>query len=164
MIRRPPRSTLFPYTTLFRSPARLDYAPPCRRGPSGSLRGGGLAHGQCLGQERCEDQRGHCRLLAAAACRWYGSRDGEDSLIDPNVYLDARKPEWEPMEKAGNIVYDPKTRRVCISSELRDILAAFETQPKISQLPAPDPELQATQHPEDTPKPKARRPSGPRSA
>src|SRR5256885_6168448 len=24
MIRRPPRSTLFPYTTLFRSPARLD--------------------------------------------------------------------------------------------------------------------------------------------
>jgi hypothetical protein len=81
---------------------------------------------------------------------------------DPNAYLDARMPEWEPMEKAENIVYDPKTRRVCISSELRDILAALETQPKISQLPAPDPELRATQHPEDTPKPKARRPSGPR--
>src|SRR3989440_11871614 len=27
MIRRPPRSTLFPYTTLFRSPARNDAAP-----------------------------------------------------------------------------------------------------------------------------------------
>src|SRR6266536_2090315 len=27
MIRRPPRSTLFPYTTLFRSPARLRPAP-----------------------------------------------------------------------------------------------------------------------------------------
>src|SRR5258708_15097750 len=26
MIRRPPRSTLFPYTTLFRSPARFDMA------------------------------------------------------------------------------------------------------------------------------------------
>src|SRR2546425_7551121 len=26
MIRRPPRSTLFPYTTLFRSPARLEMA------------------------------------------------------------------------------------------------------------------------------------------
>src|SRR3989449_6001259 len=25
MIRRPPRSTLFPYTTLFRSPERIDY-------------------------------------------------------------------------------------------------------------------------------------------
>src|SRR5258706_8839109 len=27
MIRRPPRSTLFPYTTLFRSLARLGYSP-----------------------------------------------------------------------------------------------------------------------------------------
>src|SRR2546430_8171901 len=35
MIRRPPRSTLFPYTTLFRSPQRLetssDYARPAPR-------------------------------------------------------------------------------------------------------------------------------------
>src|SRR2546427_6767727 len=30
MIRRPPRSTLFPYTTLFRSPLRR---APCPRGP-----------------------------------------------------------------------------------------------------------------------------------
>src|SRR2546429_2627040 len=32
MIRRPPRSTLFPYTTLFRSPRRRNHAPldePC---------------------------------------------------------------------------------------------------------------------------------------
>src|SRR2546430_11824143 len=28
MIRRPPRSTLFPYTTLFRSPGDLDYTTP----------------------------------------------------------------------------------------------------------------------------------------
>src|SRR2546422_10220777 len=28
MIRRPPRSTLFPYTTLFRSPLTLEFAPP----------------------------------------------------------------------------------------------------------------------------------------
>src|SRR2546429_5849066 len=28
MIRRPPRSTLFPYTTLFRSPGRCRAAPP----------------------------------------------------------------------------------------------------------------------------------------
>src|SRR6202051_3540140 len=37
MIRRPPRSTLFPYTTLFRS-------PPGPRGPSGSAPRGGPAH------------------------------------------------------------------------------------------------------------------------
>src|SRR3712207_7527156 len=28
MIRRPPRSTLFPYTTLFRSPGRRGHQPP----------------------------------------------------------------------------------------------------------------------------------------
>src|SRR3712207_8751261 len=32
MIRRPPRSTLFPYTTLFRSPPLLDPAPDDRVG------------------------------------------------------------------------------------------------------------------------------------
>src|SRR2546427_8130553 len=31
MIRRPPRSTLFPYTTLFRSAARARAGLPCRR-------------------------------------------------------------------------------------------------------------------------------------
>src|SRR3712207_8646492 len=37
MIRRPPRSTLFPYTTLFRSPVRLGAGSPGRsgRGPPG---------------------------------------------------------------------------------------------------------------------------------
>src|SRR6266581_9351898 len=40
MIRRPPRSTLFPYTTLFRSPARrLDLA---RHGRQGLARGVGV--------------------------------------------------------------------------------------------------------------------------
>src|SRR2546427_9052251 len=29
MIRRPPRSTLFPYTTLFRSPCFADQSPAC---------------------------------------------------------------------------------------------------------------------------------------
>src|SRR5437899_1726471 len=34
MIRRPPRSTLFPYTTLFRSQIALEHvSPPCRRCP-----------------------------------------------------------------------------------------------------------------------------------
>src|SRR2546430_8931340 len=36
MIRRPPRSTLFPYTTLFRShSARVGQLPPRRRDPDG---------------------------------------------------------------------------------------------------------------------------------
>src|SRR3712207_8299118 len=36
MIRRPPRSTLFPYTTLFRSRPRR--CPPARRRPRGAVR------------------------------------------------------------------------------------------------------------------------------
>src|SRR2546430_6419533 len=38
MIRRPPRSTLFPYTTLFRS---LDRRPALRADVGGCVRGGG---------------------------------------------------------------------------------------------------------------------------
>src|SRR2546429_1816748 len=49
MIRRPPRSTLFPYTTLFRSPRaepaaapargqKAQLGPPRRRRPGGSVR------------------------------------------------------------------------------------------------------------------------------
>src|SRR3990172_12313167 len=34
MIRRPPRSTLFPYTTLFRSSSGCSPGPPCRRSAS----------------------------------------------------------------------------------------------------------------------------------
>src|SRR3712207_8839301 len=38
MIRRPPRSTLFPYTTLFRSPGPHRPAPPARAPPSAPVR------------------------------------------------------------------------------------------------------------------------------
>src|SRR3712207_8075299 len=52
MIRRPPRSTLFPYTTLFRSRRAGDRQAqvPDRSGPRGGLREGGLRrrHGVLL--------------------------------------------------------------------------------------------------------------------
>src|SRR2546423_3867520 len=38
MIRRPPRSTLFPYTTLFRSPRRLDRDRDARAQPAAADR------------------------------------------------------------------------------------------------------------------------------
>src|SRR3712207_7892924 len=41
MIRRPPRSTLFPYTTLFRSPAAVGARRPPRRPPAHGRRGAG---------------------------------------------------------------------------------------------------------------------------
>src|SRR2546422_3015881 len=56
MIRRPPRSTLFPYTTLFRSP---------RQGP-----GGGAWGGRCLlggGGSRVRTGAGGCRTSGGCA-------------------------------------------------------------------------------------------------
>src|SRR2546426_10975561 len=45
MIRRPPRSTLFPYTTLFRSPLLIaEYGVPSSRGIS-HLQADGMGHG-----------------------------------------------------------------------------------------------------------------------
>src|SRR3712207_8073333 len=58
MIRRPPRSTLFPYTTLFRSVLRLESqcAPGLQVPPTPRVRGDAV--------ERCESQirERHCGL------------------------------------------------------------------------------------------------------
>src|SRR3712207_7177510 len=62
MIRRPPRSTLFPYTTLFRSLDHVDEDPaqagrgPVRPGAAGQLVQ--AAAGQRLGHERAGALRG----------------------------------------------------------------------------------------------------------
>src|SRR3712207_9107359 len=63
MIRRPPRSTLFPYTTLFRSDEAPQ--PPVREAP---------AHVDAKAPERARGRRG-----AASA----GRRGGRDSLPRP---------------------------------------------------------------------------------
>src|SRR5438132_3249246 len=55
MIRRPPRSTLFPYTTLFRS-HRGGHRPPQLPQPA-RRSGGGGAHGPVRQRPRPEDER-----------------------------------------------------------------------------------------------------------
>src|SRR2546425_2199539 len=68
MIRRPPRSTLFPYTTLFRSPR------PDARG-AGAPRGGARAdgrHGAGRGRRRAhrsEEHTSELQSLAYLVCR-----------------------------------------------------------------------------------------------
>src|SRR2546425_9327682 len=63
MIRRPPRSTLFPYTTLFRS----------RRGPRGRLAGSLLAVAETgagrRGGRRSEEHTSELQSLAYLVCR-----------------------------------------------------------------------------------------------
>src|SRR5262249_60890125 len=62
MIRRPPRSTLFPYTTLFRSEERLADDPllPSHQGPSGVQAGGSL---------RSEEHTSELQSLTNLVCR-----------------------------------------------------------------------------------------------
>src|SRR3712207_9048529 len=62
MIRRPPRSTLFPYTTLFRSRPELEHVAEHRDAPAGGLVGGEVVesrtHGQRVGVVAVVDDGG----------------------------------------------------------------------------------------------------------
>src|SRR5687767_15667832 len=71
MIRRPPRSTLFPYTTLFRSvPPRRGPAAGAEAGGHPAAVGGGRAH-RPAGSEalRSEEHTSELQSLAYLVCR-----------------------------------------------------------------------------------------------
>src|SRR5258708_24124087 len=79
MIRRPPRSTLFPYTTLFRSSRGVEAvssveAPqglavgPCKRAGRGCRRRAERAHAQVLGG-RSEEQTSELQSPDHLVCR-----------------------------------------------------------------------------------------------
>src|SRR3989441_9455980 len=83
MIRRPPRSTLFPYTTLFRSDAELAALDPDgivivvavdadHVAPLDELRGGGMLLGEGrdgAAHERSEEHTSELQSLAYLVCR-----------------------------------------------------------------------------------------------
>src|SRR3712207_8043652 len=83
MIRRPPRSTLFPYTTLFRSPARRPGGGEGRRGPRGARgrprrgagpqdrpgRGGGEDRRRVHRLERSEEHTSELQSRQYLVCR-----------------------------------------------------------------------------------------------
>src|SRR5258708_31188092 len=78
MIRRPPRSTLFPYTTLFRSPCRAPALPnpACRRPASGGSECNG-SQGRCAARrngsapirERSEEHTSELQSPDHLVCR-----------------------------------------------------------------------------------------------
>src|ERR1035437_5167655 len=78
MIRRPPRSTLFPYTTLFRSPERADVGPDRVGDPAGDR------------ERRREADRAQERALHA--------RFGEVARVEaPELHVqDATRPRRRP--------------------------------------------------------------------
>src|SRR3712207_7925935 len=62
MMRRPPRSTLFPYTTLFRSQGPADRLHPAPRGPRADRRRDEAAVGDLPGGRRTPGDAGHERV------------------------------------------------------------------------------------------------------
>src|SRR3712207_8939114 len=76
MIRRPPRSTLFPYTTLFRSVPAAD---------AHVLRDAGLAHA-CPDERRVRDRAGHgvahIRVGVGAPRAGHGARDRKSTRLN----------------------------------------------------------------------------------
>src|SRR5260370_31051892 len=67
MIRRPPRSTLFPYTTLFRSGVRRSHCPTCHKTLIKMSGTGGHEFGDERSEEHTSELQSHlnlvCRLL-----------------------------------------------------------------------------------------------------
>src|SRR3989441_6257027 len=91
MIRRPPRSTLFPYTTLFRSRGRgAVVAPPGRRGARrgcgvrrrGRSRGVRVARGRT--RRRSEEHTSELQSLAYLVCRLLLEKKKKTTIHHPN--------------------------------------------------------------------------------
>src|SRR3712207_7339695 len=80
MIRRPPRSTLFPYTTLFRSPGRRGGDHQARHG----AHAGGAARGRALGAHAAAGAR-RARLRGAG-----GRSEEHTSELQSRQYLVCR--------------------------------------------------------------------------
>src|SRR5215213_10957143 len=81
MIRRPPRSTLFPYTTLFRSRAR--HRPAVRRGRGGALR----RPGGVPPAARSEEHTSELQSLTNLVCRLLLEKK-KDTILTTIVSMD----------------------------------------------------------------------------
>src|SRR3712207_637814 len=118
MIRRPPRSTLFPYTTLFRSAAEVAQAGGTateREGPWGTelicevgQRSGAQQVTRVLGINGPRWML-RCSLLGAAASRPDEAGDWEDSIRRLAVHRGAHA---LPVGEALPVVMPPQARRV----------------------------------------------------
>src|SRR3712207_8624648 len=86
MIRRPPRSTLFPYTTLFRSRQRQDARPARHRGDQGERQPQG---GEGPGEAR-EVTSGGARRAAVGRPRPHKRSEEHTSELQSRQYLVCR--------------------------------------------------------------------------
>src|SRR2546426_6215620 len=84
MIRRPPRSTLFPYTTLFRSESAPAPSPPFRCAPPSSLRRHSSLHSPRIGK-RSEEHTSELQSPCNLVCRLLLEKKKKKKEIDVNT-------------------------------------------------------------------------------
>src|SRR4051794_41625614 len=91
MIRRPPRSTLFPYTTLFRSPRRRCRASPARRGGAPrSRRGSASRRPTCRDRgapPRSEEHTSELQSPVHLVCRLLLEKKKKSTVMDEPTWL-----------------------------------------------------------------------------
>src|SRR5438093_8979554 len=100
MLRRPPRSTLFPYTTLFRSSGDASGVPRVRRGrrphPVRELVGVGLAEhdDSRLAEPRSEEHTSELQSLTNLVCRLLLEKKNIVQLqqIVKHVHIESERP------------------------------------------------------------------------
>src|SRR5258708_18948230 len=98
MIRRPPRSTLFPYTTLFRSPSYSRIRPP---GRFGSLRMAAAISARTLRERRSEEHTSELQSPDHLVCR---------------LLLEKKKhgysaPRWQELGRINRVECSPQSAR-----------------------------------------------------
>src|SRR2546430_13108426 len=86
MIRRPPRSTLFPYTTLFRSAIPLNCGVIMVR-KSGKLPGKVKAHSYGLEYGRSEEHTSELQSQSNLVCRLLLEKKKKNSIMDHVLML-----------------------------------------------------------------------------
>src|SRR5690349_23325223 len=91
MIRRPPRSTLFPYTTLFRSSARWTIARTSRRGEARPLGSDPVVRTpeDAGEEERSEEHTSELQSRRDLVCRLLLEKKKKT-----NKWAEARQQEW----------------------------------------------------------------------
>src|SRR5258708_18265839 len=90
MIRRPPRSTLFPYTTLFRS-------PPCRRTARRSARTRSAIRVFGIVVFRSEEHTSELQSPDHLVCRLLLEKKNDRSQARVHVHLDAQRSHPHPV-------------------------------------------------------------------
>src|SRR2546430_12653377 len=87
MIRRPPRSTLFPYTTLFRSRRRAEGGGTAgRSGEAG--RGAAQGRGARRAKTRSEEHTSELQSQSNLVCRLLLEKKNKDIMSPPSPALD----------------------------------------------------------------------------